>query len=180
MKTLITLFITASLIGFAIYSCEKDKANTPQSTFKGQLISKSACKSFLKSTRVITDITNTPDSLVCIGYSFDNSTNKLSIKHINAGFNCCQDTVYCNVSLSVDTILIQEIEQNPKCDCDCLYDLNIEIQGVDAKKYQIKVIEPYVGDQKKILFEIDLTKDKVGSFCVTRKQYPWGMKSLNN
>jgi hypothetical protein len=178
MKTSIYVFITAlMIIGFAIYSCEKDKANNQQLDFKGQLISKSVCKSNLKST---TGITDTPDSLSCVDYSFDNSTNKLTIKHINAGFNCCPDSFYCNVSLSNDTIIIQEIERNPKCDCDCIYDLNIEIQGVDTKKYLIKLIEPYVGDQIKILFGIDLTKDKVGSFCVTRKQYPWGLKSLNN
>jgi hypothetical protein len=177
MKTSIYVIFATLIIGFSIYSCEKEQTKDKQIDFKGQLISKSACKSNLKSTKETTD---TPDSLSCVDYSFDNSTNILTIKHINAGYNCCPDSFYCIISLNNDTIIIKEIELNPKCNCNCLYDLNIGIQGIDAKKYQIKFIEPYVNDQKKILFGIDLANEIVGSYCVTRKQYPWGLNSLNN
>jgi hypothetical protein len=175
MKTSVFgLFVTLVII-FLIYSCEKE--NNKQMALKGQLISKSSCKSNLKSTIRITE---TPDSLSCIDYSFDNSINKLTIKHINAGFNCCPDSVYCNVSLNSDTIIINEIEQDGLCSCDCIYDLGIEINGINPKAYQIKLIEPYANDQAKLLFRIDLSKEMTGSFCVTRKEYPWGMQSLNN
>jgi len=174
MKTSIYLLFAALIIGISIYSCKKEKANNIQQDVKGQLISKSACKSNLYST---TRNTDTPDSLSYVDYSYDNSTNKLIIRHINAGFNCCPDSFYCNISLNDDTIIIKEIEMNPKCKCLCLYDIKIEIQGIDTKKYVIKFIEPYVDNQKKILFEIDLSKNKVGSYYVKRKQYPW---NLNN
>jgi hypothetical protein len=81
--------------------------------------------------------------------------------------------------LSNDTIIISEHEAKAQCNCNCLYDLDLVINGVDSKEYQIKFIEPYSGEQKKISFKIDLTKEKNGSFCVTRKSYPWGMQILN-
>jgi len=113
----------------------------------------------------------------CSEYLFDKENNKLTLKHINAGFNCCPDSLYCIVELKSDTILIQEFEKSAPCRCNCLYDLDIEIGSVDLKKYQIKFIEPYVADHNELLFEIDLTKNSTGSYCVTRKQYPWGVNS---
>jgi len=175
MKPSIYFLFTALTVGLLIHSCNKENTNIKANNFKGQLMSKSECKSNLKSTSKIVEIS---DTLSCIDYSFDVSSNKLIINHVNAGFNCCQDRIYCNVSLSNDTIIIQEIELNPECNCNCLFDLNIEIEGIDIKSYQIKFIEPYVGAQNKISFGIDLTKDKVGSFCVDRRQYPWSQSSI--
>lgn len=163
-----------SLIGIVIISCEKDN-NNKQLIITGQLISNSTCKNDLKSN---SQITETSDSLSCVEYSFDNEKNKLTLKHLNAGFNCCPDSIYCKVELNGDTILIQEFEKTAQCHCNCLYDLNIEINGVVLKKYQVKFEEPYVAEQNKLVFEIDLTKDQNGTYYVTRKQYPWGMDSL--
>jgi len=110
-----------------------------------------------------------------VDYSFNANTNTLTITHINAGFNCCPDSLYCKISKNIDTIIIQEFEKIPQCNCNCLYDLDIEINGVESKKYQIKFVEPYVGEQGKLEFEIDLKNNEIGSYCVTRKQYPWGI-----
>jgi hypothetical protein len=168
MKSTIYSILVISILAILVYSCEKDK--TKLLTMTGKLISNSECKRS-KSVDLKSD---TPDSLTCIDYLFDISGNKLSIKHINAGFNCCPDSLYCNVSISNDTIIIQEFEKIAQCRCNCLYDLNIEIKEVETKKYQVKFIEPYSGEQAKLIFGLDLTKDKEGSYCITRKQYPWG------
>jgi hypothetical protein len=173
MKTVIKLILIFLFIGLII-SCEEN--NNKQLDFVGKLISNSTCKNDLKST---TENLNTPDSLSCVDYTYDDVNNKLTIKHINAGFNCCPDSLYCDISLSNDMIIIEEYEKTHQCDCNCLYDLDIEINGVDLKIYQVKLIEPYSGEQAEITFEIDLVKDKEGSYCVTRKQYPWGMISQN-
>jgi hypothetical protein len=176
-KASIYLSFIALLIGFSFCSCEKEKANNKQLNLTGRLISKSACKSNLKLTFGISD---TSDSLSCIEYSFDNLANKLTIHHINAGFNCCPDSIYCKVSLSNDTITIREFEKGGLCNCDCIYDLTIEVNGVALKKYLINLIEPYANDLEKLISVVDFSKDKIGSFCVTRKQYPWGVNSLTN
>jgi hypothetical protein len=176
MKKIIYSFLTASLIGLVIISCEKNDGNDKQFIISGQLISNSTCKNDLKSSLQVVE---TSDSLSCVEFTFDNEKNKLTLKHINAGFNCCPDSLYCKIELKGDTILIQEFEKTAQCHCNCLYDLDINIHGVESKKYQIKFVEPYVSEQNKLIFEIDLTKESNGKNCVTRKLYPWGMDSLN-
>lgn len=74
------------------------------------------------------------------------------------------------------TVETVDFETGGLCDCNCLYDLEIELNGVDSKKYQVKFIEPYARENKEILFEMDLTNTNEGTYCVTRKQYPWGME----
>jgi hypothetical protein len=176
MRKIIYSLLIGSFIGLMIISCEKKDDNDKQLIITGQLISNSKCKNDLKLS---SQIVGTPDSLSCVNYSFDSDKNKLTLKHINAGFNCCPDSLYCKIELKGDTILIQELEKTAQCNCNCLYDLDIELNGVALKKYQIKFVEPYVSEQNKLLFEIDLTKITNGTYCVTRKLYPWGMDSLN-
>ena len=176
MKKIIYSLLTCSLIVLVILSCEKNDDYDKQLIISGQLISNTTCKNDLKSR---SQIVETPDSLSCVNYSFDKENNKLTIRHINAGFNCCPDSLYCKIELKGDTILIQEFEKVADCRCNCLYDLDFEISGVDLKKYQLKFIEPYVAEQDKLVFEIDLNSDQNGTYCVTRKLYPWGIDSLN-
>jgi hypothetical protein len=176
MKPIIYSLFIISLFGLIIISCEKNNDNDKKLIITGQLISNSTCKNDLKSS---SQVVATPDNLTCVEYSFDKEKSKLTIKHINSGFNCCPDSLYCKVKLKGDTIMIQEFEKSALCKCNCLYDLDIEVNSVEMKNYQIKFIEPYVGEQTKLIFDIDLTKDSNGTFCVTRNQYPWGMNSLN-
>jgi len=168
MKKAIFPFLTGFFIGLLILSCENE-----DQIVTGKIITDSGCK-----TSKSDDYTDgTPDSLSCINYLYEKSGTKLFIKHINAGFNCCPENLYCVVNMNSDTIIIKEYEKSAMCDCDCLYDLEIEITGVTSKQYHVKFIEPYSGNQEKIIFEMDLTNHPEGSFCVIRKQYPWGMGS---
>jgi hypothetical protein len=173
MKNVIYLILTTFIICPFIFSCENGTVDPQQLTVNGQIIKHTSCKDFFKSATLIT-----PDSLSCVDYSFE-TNNKLILKHINAGFNCCPEKLWCEVSLVDDTIIIQEFERNALCDCDCLYDLDIEVTGVHKKKYLMKFVEPYIRDQEKLIFEIDLTNETEGFFCVARKRYPWGIYSMN-
>ena len=110
----------------------------------------------------------------CVEYAFDRDNGKLILRHLNAPFNCCPDSLWCTVILKNDTIIIQEFEKNKGCKCDCLYDLDIEIEGIEPGKYQLQLIEPYVEEQNEICFEMDLLNHKQGSYCVNRTQYPYG------
>jgi hypothetical protein len=153
---------------FLIISCGKENHNP---YIKGELINNTGCKSF--KSAVITY--ETPNNQSCVNYSYEKSGNKLSLKHINAGFNCCPGKLSCNVTMNGDTLIIEEFEKNSLCDCDCLFDLDIEVTGVIPGKYKVRFIEPYCGKQEKILFETNLADHPDGSFCVSRKQYPWGL-----
>jgi hypothetical protein len=167
MKTRTYIIVFIGLLIFSTYSCEKNKINN---NITGKLIKSTDCKTF-KSASINSDFSDTSS---CIIYSFDASVNKLILKHVNAGFNCCPEELYCTVSMNNDTIIIQEFEKKSLCRCNCLYDLDIELIGVESKNYSIKIIEPYAMGQEKLNFKLDLEHSNEGSYCVTRKQYPWG------
>ena len=158
-KAFVTLII-GFFTGLLIFSCEKENQ-----IITGKVITDSGCK----TSKSDSNTDSTPDSLSCINYLYEETRAKLFIKHINAGFNCCPQKLYCVVSMSGDTIIIKEYELSAMCDCNCLYDLEIEITGLSSKQYQVKFIEPYSSEQEKIIFEMDLADHREGSFCVIRK-----------
>ncbi len=170
MKKIVYSVIIAGAVVLFNYSCENEKENNTITgdslILSGELINHTECKVFKAA--------DTPDTLSCISYEFDAATNKLTLHHINAGFNCCPDSLYCEVSLVEDTIIIEEFEKESLCNCNCLFDLNITLEGVDSKKYYIKIIEPYAGEQEKLFFELALGDENEGLYCVTRNLYPWG------
>jgi hypothetical protein len=168
MKTPNFLVAIVFVIPFLFFCCTKDKS--AQLHVSGFLVSHTECKKGLDST---TQATTIADSLSCIAYSFNDLTNKLILIHINAGFNCCIDRMYCTIIVRNDSVIIQEFEESQNCKCNCLYDLDIVINGVESKKYKFRFIEPYCGEQKKIIFGLDLANHKQGLICFARKQYPW-------
>lgn len=169
MKTPVCILLMFVLIGFI--SCDQESESVKQLDLKGDVVYRSSCKSGLRAESGSIDV---PDTLSRVEYSYDGASNILSVRHLNAGFNCCPDSVYCTISLSGDTILVNEHETYGLCNSNCLYDLGMEITNVLAKKYQVKFVEPFIGDNEPLLFEVDLSKRANGSFSVVRKQYPWG------
>lgn len=171
MKLFAVLFTL--IIALLLFSCEDDQqhASSSKKDLMGEVISHSDCKSFKAGTSGDT----ISDSMSCVKYEFIKSTNTLNLKHINAGFNCCPDSLYCTITLSGDTIIIEEHELQALCDCNCLFDLDIELNNCNAKRYEIKFIEPYSHSQKPLCFSIDLSTEPSGSHCLKRTEYPWGM-----
>ncbi len=163
------LTIVILLIQLLILSCEKDTTD-----ISGSVTYFSDCKSLKHSSHARADV---PDTLDCIYYSFITRGSLLSLEHINAAFNCCPGTIYCEVRQCGDTLVIEEFEEAPRCDCCCLYDINIEVRGIDAEVSYLKIIEPYAGEKERMVFKVDLRQDQTGSHCVTRDRYPWGMGS---
>jgi hypothetical protein len=168
MKRIFLDFIALSVTAILIICCENQE-HLPS----GRVVGDSGCKN-LKSGNLRE---NTPDTLSCIYYSFNESSEVLTVNHINAGFNCCPGKLSCNVSVSGDTLIIKEYEKSALCDCNCLYDIEIEISEITINHFIVKIVEPYCGNQEKIIFEINLDASPVGTFCVTRKFYPWRMGS---
>jgi len=168
MKTFMRIILSAAILMFLFIACEKEKE---ERSISGKVINQTDCKIF-KSGNNNADVA---DTLSCVDYTFYQAENKLLLKHINTGFNCCPGALTCKVSFIGDTIIIQEFEEQNACNCNCLFDLDIEINGLAAKKYHLKFIEPYCGDQEKLFFEIDLQNQPDGTHCVFRDQYPWGI-----
>lgn len=180
MKKVVYSLLVVTFIGLNIVCCE-EKGNDGnqgngdiQEVISGQLISNSPCKGSIKVDAPADEV---PDSISRVDYSYDDETRRLTLKHINAGFNCCPDSLYCEIELKGDTIMIEEFEEAALCNCNCVYDLEIEVDSVEMKKYQVKFVEPYAGEQDKLVFGIDLAAAANGSYSVIRKSYPWGMYS---
>jgi hypothetical protein len=171
MKTLFKIFTLAIAFAALISACE---TVDPQTAITGKLISNTDCK----SNEISIVDSETSDTLSCIEYEYEAAEKILHLKHINAGFNCCPQKIVCSAKLSNDTIIVQESEESALCDCNCLFDLNIDISGVEEQKYYIQIKEPYCGEQQKLYLLLLLDKDKEGTICVTRKSYPWGMSQV--
>ncbi len=161
------IFITL-LFYFVLNSCEIREQGNVSATVSNQ----TACK--YKKTQP-TESIGISDTLSCVEWKYSASTQKLKLTHKNTVFNCCPGDLYCVVNLLNDTLYLQEHESASSCDCICLFDLNIDIDEIDQKKYEIRFVnETYCSGYPALNFEIDLTQKPEGSHCVTRKGYPYG------
>jgi hypothetical protein len=168
MKTNNVWLIFASVMIF-ILSCEnQQEVNNPGIT--GKVTNSSECKNFQSEGNKFAEA----DTFSCVHYLYDPATHNISMNHINSGFNCCPLKIYCEISTSGDTIIIREFEKEQACNCLCLFDLNIELQGINQQNYQLRFIEPYAEGKEPLIFEMDLTSGNEGEYCVVRKGYPWG------
>lgn len=171
MKKIFVFGISLLIASLLLVSCEESTDDGVSGPIEGEVISYTDCKEF-KSALQPEDYNS---STSCVTYTYNSGNKKLSLKHINAGFNCCPGVLYCNIQVSGDSIIITEFEEAAQCYCNCLVDLNIEVTGVETKDYIIKFDEPYSGDQQKLIFGIDLSKVSSGEHCVNRDTYPWGV-----
>lgn len=162
MKRIKLLLGIGLLLGVLFISCKKENP-----------ISHSNCKNF--NLKFTTESNNYGSDTTCVSYTYNLQDKEFIIKHINTGFNCCPGEIYCDIDIKNDTIFLTESEEKAECDCNCLYDIDINVSEVEKQKYHISIYEPYCKNQEKILFEIDLTQNETGVFCVQRTQYPWGI-----
>jgi hypothetical protein len=168
MKTNLRPILFFILLGFLFIRCDED----PQSNITGEVVSHTQCKIFYnKETGKFT----VADTFSSVNYTYDLAQQKLTLNHINAAFNCCPDDMYCEIQVSDDTIHIFEYEETSACDCNCLYDITEELNGIEPGTYTIQYHEPYIGDEQILIFQIQLSENSVGSFSVPRIHYPWGI-----
>ena len=152
---------------FTLISCNDDDNTYTEQLITGNVISQSDCKNF-KSTL-------TENNQSCLQYTYDEVSRTLHLTHVNAGFNCCPGDISCNINMGNLIISITEKEEAPMCDCNCLFDIDIDVYQVNKSEFTIKLVEPYIGDQEILEFDIDLSNSISGEFCVERNSYPWGI-----
>jgi hypothetical protein len=169
MKTKPIIFLLALAIILFVAGC-KDQNDPVISDISGSLVNNSECKSFISGNLKF----DTADTLSCVHYTYNPLNHTLIIVHYNAGFNCCPGELSVGVSTVEDTIFITEFEEEQMCNCNCLFDLDIELNNVNQENYMVKFIEPYAEGQDPLLFEMDLSNSSEGEYCVVRKGYPWG------
>lgn len=170
MKTVAFCLLAVVFFVISFTTCTDETTPAAEMNLTALLFGDPQCK----GTRLAEFKGGTPNTQSCVEFSYNQSLRLLKLKHINAGFNCCPDSLSCTATFRNDTIFIQEYEKNMGCKCNCLYDLEMEIAGVEPGKYQLKLIEPYVLNQEPLCFEVNLADQNQGSYCVSRLIYPWG------
>jgi hypothetical protein len=108
----------------------------------------------------------------CLQYEYD-GMGTLLIKHVNAAFNCCPDTIFAEITILQDELLITEYEAGWEwCTCSCLYDLDYRIDNLPPGLWRIGISYSYL----RKIFEItlDLTNPITGEYCEERHNDPWG------
>ena len=141
----------------------------------GLLIAESGCKQFNTQG----EGSQTPSDRDCVQYQYDGNS-VLSLKHVNAGFNCCPGTISADIEIVDHVITITEHESVQGCHCLCLFDLDYQFESLEPGEYQIEFIELYTeaGDDP-LVFTLDLSHAVTGEFCVKRTQYPWSSGTFN-
>ncbi len=101
-----------------------------------------------------TDCKTTTKSLLAKEYlELEEQGKYLTIKHINAMFNCCPKEFLVTSRVSNDTIFINENEKEAICDCICPYDLSYKIGALNYGNYHVILSQM---DSNTILLEFDL------------------------
>jgi hypothetical protein len=159
------------IISLALFSLNCNKHNEPDTRNPTiDIAGISDCKTHLARPGIF----DTTSNFDCIEYTYQ-TPGILVLRHVNAGFNCCPE-IDTDIEVDGDVITIREIETSSQCDCNCLFDLDLEVRDISAGIYQIRVIEPYVNpNDEEMVFTVDLTIQPTGTFCVERTYYPWGV-----
>lgn len=178
MKSFKTLFLVAVVIFLLgiLLGCEKKVVNkevpTPSTPPVGILIGHTECKTL--QTGGMAD--SIPSNQECMEYSYDGE-GVLLLKHVNAAFNCCPESITADISIEDSVITIEEHESflnGFACSCNCLYDLDFEIGNLEPGEYTIKVISPYIHpNEEQLEFSTTLSDSpSSGIYCVERGPRP--------
>ncbi len=134
----LTLFFVLAILG-----CDdKDDRSDEQSIFIGvKDLSHTDCKTTTKSLSAKEYL------------ELEEKGKCLTIKHINAMFNCCPKELLVMSKLRNDTIFINEVEKEAICDCICPYDLNYRVGALNYGNYHVILSQM---DLSTILVEFDL------------------------
>jgi hypothetical protein len=159
------------MLALACIGCDEEEADpiVADPDISGNLVQVVGCKSGFSQS-------SADRSQGCVQFTYDATSRKLTLVHVNAGFNCCPEEIKADVTVDNDTIRIVESQRGPNCRCDCLFDLHIVVENVPPRTFGVFVEEPLRNQQDvPIDFTIDLAKDTQGEHCVARNFYPWGM-----
>lgn len=152
---LVPLFIAIiSVILFYSVGCKKSESSTPDPV--GVYTGYSGCNSLQDATFDDRPVKE------CIGYQY-NGSGTLSLGHYNALFNCCPGEVQAIIEIKGNTIFITESQLEAACRCNCHYDLDFQISGIQSGQYTIQIT---CEDGRSLSYSITLTSgESSGNRC---------------
>jgi hypothetical protein len=163
------------MIALFIFGSCKENVVAPETQPTGILTNYEGCKTFATSSSL--ELTTPSQTEECLEYEYDGES-LLTLRHINAGFNCCPGKIDATISVTENMIVIEDREDEQGCFCQCLFDLRYEILDLTPGEYTIFVSGPYIEDtDERLLFNVQLFGPSSGNFCVNRTHYPWGVEN---
>lgn len=157
---------------FIMGGCGEDVV-APETQSSGILTDYEGCKSFATTTALEKNFYSS--AVECIEYAYDGE-GILTLRHINAGFNCCPGRIDATITVSKNMIVIEDREEEQGCFCQCLFDLRYAILELEPGEYTISIKGPYIEEtDERLLFNVQLYGSSSGTFCVDRTHYPWGV-----
>ena len=151
-----------------MHGCQNQSPAVPGLEPQGILVAYAGCKNFTPITSSSVDLFSSDSGQECLAYEYGGAI--LRIKHINAAFNCCLETIAGNVKIEDNVITIESegiLANGQGCFCDCLYDVDYEILNLRPSVY----ILVFPGFSRS--WEIDLRKTASDLYCEPRNNYPW-------
>ncbi len=137
----------------------------------GVLLQYDGCKQFQGNSNMSQVLVASTND--CLQYQYDGQST-LTLKHVNAGFNCCPGEITAEIEFNRNLITITESEQEQGCRCLCLFDLDYKVINLSPGRYTIRVTEPYVDEHDQVLeCTLELFSATSGSYCLERNDYPW-------
>jgi hypothetical protein len=110
----------------------------------------------------------------CIEYDYD-GLSTLALRHVNAGFNCGPYGFPIEVRVQGNVITVDELGVDGDADCNCLFDVDLEVVDLPPGTYEVRVLEPILRfGAAPLEFGLDLSEPVTGRYCVHRDFYPWG------
>ncbi len=159
------------IAGLGGSGCGSERAASPPAVADptGGVVAHSPCGGF---TAALNEI-DPPSSQDYIEYDYDGSTT-LMLRHWNAGLNCCPGGFDIRTHVEDGVITVDERHVAQLCRCLCLFDVDLQLHDVPPGVYRIQVLEQclYQGDEP-LVFTVDLTGPRTGSYCIERTHYPW-------
>jgi hypothetical protein len=156
---------------FLVGGCKKSEDTQMSPT--GALLGYNGCKQFLQTAG--TDPFAPSAENDCIEFSYDGEST-LTLKHINAGFNCCPGDITAAIEIGSGRIIITENENEQGCDCLCLFDVQYEIINLPPGRYTIRIIGLYLDESDEpVEVDVDFRETPSGTFCFNRDHYPWSV-----
>ena len=120
------------------------------------------------------DVNFVPDTDDCVAFSYDGE-GTLLVSHLNTAFNCCP-IISAEITISGDTVVIEEIESLDQggCSCLCLFNIDYEITDLSPGEYTLKLLGNYLAPGAEPLeAQINLNSTPTDTICVFRGFYPW-------
>jgi len=123
MKKTSTILFLFGIIFLMAFSCKKDNVDNKNLQIKDYNCSD--CKSSSNRFEVVE----------YLEYSTVEE-NFLSVKHINALFNCSPGKITASIKIEGSNLIITEDEESSIADCVCRYDINYKIGPLKYGQYQ--------------------------------------------